>query len=464
MEAEEFNALFSACPVVRYTVQNSVHSVYVRTSSVPLNMNAFSYFIDTWSNADNVLNTDFELYDDLQDALDKNDKWTVCNYNDLGIGYPRDCRPSTTGVSPSWFMDPETTQPSKQGKFVEWNLWERLYDVKFEIYTGTTCPSLATFAVLNPPEPSRTYSRQISGMTSILSDVEWQSWYPDWVWQYDLTTDWMIIDLGVPTEIHGVVTQGRDQPQYDPEYTTSYKVEVCSTAVVAECTWTRLTDSTSNNAFTGNTDMATRVRQLFSSPVTAQKVRISPLTWNTYPSMRAGLLVAAPPPMRILNPDESSRSFSGAWRNQADHSDSKLDTAQGWGHQDTDLDNLWLEIELEEATEIYGTVTQGRSNYAQWVTTLNIQAADCSAASSCEWVHMVNAAGSDTFTGNSGYGGTQVQQMFSGPITAKKVRFLPLTWYSFPTMRAGLLVAAMPAAAAAGAPPPPPQLHNSPRW
>jgi hypothetical protein len=45
---DKFNAQFRICPVVCYSLKTAVHSVYVRTSPVPVGMNAYDYFTENW--------------------------------------------------------------------------------------------------------------------------------------------------------------------------------------------------------------------------------------------------------------------------------------------------------------------------------------------------------------------------------------------------------------------------------
>ena len=120
---EEFNAQFRLCPVVRYSLKTVVHSVYVRTSSVPVGMNAYDYFTKTWSSNNNKRGTDFEIYDSLNDAQAENDPWSFCNFDDPGVGYPRDCGKSGQ-VDGQWFS------MSRAGAI-------------FELFTGAPCPSPA---------------------------------------------------------------------------------------------------------------------------------------------------------------------------------------------------------------------------------------------------------------------------------------------------------------------------------
>jgi hypothetical protein len=61
----------------------------------------YENIINTWSSNNNTLNTDFKLYSSYDDLLKDRNAWTYCNYNDLGIGFPRDCGPNT-GVGFQW--------------------------------------------------------------------------------------------------------------------------------------------------------------------------------------------------------------------------------------------------------------------------------------------------------------------------------------------------------------------------
>eukprot|EP00957_Ditylum_brightwellii_P013836 1042560-Ditylum_brightwellii.AAC.1 len=68
--------------------------VYKRINPVSSYVNYKSLFLDNWKNVNNVLNTDFELYSSVNNALSGTNKWTYCNYNNSGVGFPHDCGPS----------------------------------------------------------------------------------------------------------------------------------------------------------------------------------------------------------------------------------------------------------------------------------------------------------------------------------------------------------------------------------
>ena len=42
----------------------------------------------------NKRNSDFNLFSNLDDAKNDRNKWKFCNFDDPGIGFPRDCGPN----------------------------------------------------------------------------------------------------------------------------------------------------------------------------------------------------------------------------------------------------------------------------------------------------------------------------------------------------------------------------------
>ena len=101
----EFNDIFMQCPIVKYTRNGALHSIYHRTTVIPSDFNAYSLFTYTWKDTNNVLGTDFEIYDTYDDLLEGSNEWTFCNYNDPDVGYPRDCG-KQGGVDDTWFSMP----------------------------------------------------------------------------------------------------------------------------------------------------------------------------------------------------------------------------------------------------------------------------------------------------------------------------------------------------------------------
>lgn len=126
---EAFNDLFRACPVVRYVRNGRVHSVYVRLSPVA-SVDAFHLFTDTWTSESNELGLDFQIYDSLREARLDEGAWAFCDYDEPGVGYPRDCgRQGPVGMQ--WFAMPGGHDSAG----------ELTNGASLEIFSGRDCPS-----------------------------------------------------------------------------------------------------------------------------------------------------------------------------------------------------------------------------------------------------------------------------------------------------------------------------------
>lgn len=149
-----FQSFFDTCPVVRYVIGRSIHSVYVRISRFA-DVDPYKLFTYMWSDVDgtHVLGKDFLIYDTLEDLRRGEGAWSYCNYNEPGIGYPRQCGRVGMEINRSFAM------PS----FREGSLWLE-EGARLEVYTGSSCPEAAQapadfiFDWLNVP-----WNTQISG-------------------------------------------------------------------------------------------------------------------------------------------------------------------------------------------------------------------------------------------------------------------------------------------------------------
>lgn len=91
-----FNSVFEAGGGVlerRCTTCSSDYQsiFYKRTSGFPANKDWATLFRQDWFSHENVLGTDFELYSSEADMNAGLNAWQFCNYDDTGIGFPRDC-------------------------------------------------------------------------------------------------------------------------------------------------------------------------------------------------------------------------------------------------------------------------------------------------------------------------------------------------------------------------------------
>lgn len=149
--------------------------------------------------------------------------------------------------------------------------------------TGSEGSGLTANTVLNPPELDRSYSSVYNnsapgtGLARSMLDSS-ASWSP--ASGFIIGSEYMQIDLGANKTISGVVTQGR----YDfTQWVTSYKVEYSTN----ETNWFWVDNE---NVFTGNSDQNTKVTNSFTTNVSARYIKIYPVTFNGWPSMRAGVV------------------------------------------------------------------------------------------------------------------------------------------------------------------------------
>ena len=104
-----FNSAFNACPTLRYKRNGAVFAIYKRITRLPTDVDPYTLFTSYWSDANNLLNTDFKLYSSEADMTADSNAWTYCNYNDIDVGFPRDCDPSSA-ASLTWFSFPGGTK------------------------------------------------------------------------------------------------------------------------------------------------------------------------------------------------------------------------------------------------------------------------------------------------------------------------------------------------------------------
>ena len=129
----------------------------------------------------------------------------------------------------------------------------------------------------NPPESSRSYSgiynNSASNAQSMLDSTGWFSSNPPSVGQ------WMQIDLGSIKTVVGVITQGRvGYVQRVTTFTLQYSLD--------NSTFYNL-----DKTFTGNSDSDTKVTNIIDNVIEARYIRFYPQTWNSYMSMRGGVIV-----------------------------------------------------------------------------------------------------------------------------------------------------------------------------
>ena len=67
---------------------------YRRLTPMPDDFDLLDTLMNNWIDTDNILNEDFALYSTHLDAFYDTNRWTYCNYNNPGVGFPGDCGPN----------------------------------------------------------------------------------------------------------------------------------------------------------------------------------------------------------------------------------------------------------------------------------------------------------------------------------------------------------------------------------
>jgi len=147
---DKFNAAFEECPVVQYTRNSEVHSIYMRVSPIPDSFDAYDLFTSTWTEHENALHKDFEIYSNYEDLHANQNEWSFCNYDDLLVGYPRDCGRDGKIIN-MWFSFPQTQLARGLNK-----------GAGFAIHQPCNCPVKKTLQLQLPSKSEPERGRKVS--------------------------------------------------------------------------------------------------------------------------------------------------------------------------------------------------------------------------------------------------------------------------------------------------------------
>ena len=140
-------------------------------------------------------------------------------------------------------------------------------------------------SVYNPDINSREFDGTLSGngyrrenAANLDTTHDYGGWNAD---LNQIPNAWMEIRLSADTNIAAVITQGNKN--YD-QWVTSYRIKYSTNADL-----TTFYDVDGRTSWNGNNDRNTKLYHYFSSTLTAQYIRIYPLSYSVGASMRAGL-------------------------------------------------------------------------------------------------------------------------------------------------------------------------------
>ena len=111
VDANQFRRIWASSPnqILHRKCRDCVSShqdIYYRrfdgVGGLPSNLDLLDTVKNNWFDSpNNTFNVDFKLYSSYDDALNDTNAWTFCNFDDPGVGFPRDCGP-TGEVASQW--------------------------------------------------------------------------------------------------------------------------------------------------------------------------------------------------------------------------------------------------------------------------------------------------------------------------------------------------------------------------
>ena len=106
---KKFNTLFHASKThiikrVCRSCKPEYREIFYRRYTHVSTFGAYDYMKQNWRSASNKINKDFGIFSSYGDALAKKNPWKFCNYDDPGVGFPRDCG-MTKAVGGQWNSD-----------------------------------------------------------------------------------------------------------------------------------------------------------------------------------------------------------------------------------------------------------------------------------------------------------------------------------------------------------------------
>ncbi|XP_077973562.1 lactadherin-like [Styela clava] len=100
-----------------------------------------------------------------------------------------------------------------------------------------------------------------------------------WSARFNRVGEWLQTDLGKPTMVGGVISQGRhDSDEWIKTFTIS-----CGHY---SSTLESIHESGSTKVFTANRDRDTKVTNMFPSPISCRYIRVNPQSWHGHVSLR----------------------------------------------------------------------------------------------------------------------------------------------------------------------------------
>ncbi|XP_031566311.1 EGF-like repeat and discoidin I-like domain-containing protein 3 isoform X2 [Actinia tenebrosa] len=279
---------------------------------------------------------------------------------------------------------------------------------------------------------SNHYKAEYSRLNSVASGARKGAWAA----KVANVNQWLQVDLGRPSTVTKIVTQGRqDALQYVQSYKVSYSFDG------SHWTYYRLQDG-HVEVFGGNADKNSLQFNHFSPAIHAKFIRIHPLTWVGHISMRFELygcymvnnclMPLGVEDGRVLNAELTASSIHSALYAAHFGRLNLVKTKANYGAWCAKVSNAkqWIQIEFNEPTVVTKIATQGRQDVAHWVKSYNLEYS----YNAQHWAVYKHNSVRVVFPGNFDQHTIREHHIFPA-IYARFLRVRPLTWHGFLCMR-----------------------------
>ncbi|KAL5022368.1 hypothetical protein ScPMuIL_001523 [Solemya velum] len=252
---------------------------------------------------------------------------------------------------------------------------------------------------------------------------------------------WIQADFNVTKKIVGVVTKGRDaiSDSGTIQWVKTFKVLYSDDGQAWE---TVKGESGDAMVFNGNTDQNTEVTNNLPQPISARFLRIKPLTWHAYMSMRFDVIGCECSGMLVEGVSNDMMTASSYYDNHSKPYRARLSAVKipgglhgAWSAKKNNQQQ-WIQSDFGVAKKIFGVVTKGRNGISdsgtkQWVKTFNVLYSN----DGLVWETVKDADDNDlVFIGNTDQD-TPVTNMLPQPLNARFLRIKPLTWHRYMSIR-----------------------------
>ncbi|XP_068225781.1 lactadherin-like isoform X2 [Palaemon carinicauda] len=247
--------------------------------------------------------------------------------------------------------------------------------------------------------------------------------------------EWILVDLGVPAKVTGLLTQGKgDEEEWVTSFELSYSLDAYH--------WHYARDIYNNNkVFPANINSHEIRHNYVEPPLVGRFVRVHVVDWHAHPSLRLELLGCQECKAIISEGShvQLSASSSVPWtrRKSCQPMDSSLHSHRAWCARRKD-EHQWLQWDLGPPHLVTGIITRGRGDTGRkhWVKAYTLTYSNDSKV----WFTYKDGNHLDTkvFGGNLDKH-TERRHYLNTPFKARFVRLHPTRWRRAIAVRAALL-------------------------